>query len=370
MSHKILKIGDTTYKGSLSSAINIFFHVHLFCYWAVTGIMPDQSPVIFQCPFLSQSNTVKYNIYSCKWSGMSDKSTTPSTVHYRNCSSGIILRIRLHSTKVNANAMLFVISPLKWSKNLSTIDTARSLSFSVNNSLVKSVIEWIMAIEMTVRVKRSLLECIDRNPVWNLCWKCYQSETWSDTFPWQGGCIHHFVGDANGIKIRDLPFSPDWKRFSQLQLDRFTVLKQSLHVDQTPVLSFGPRPRSPMSLARKFFNIINMDKCLLNTRMHYSRMRTGRSLTVCRSLLPEGVCSGGGVFALGVSAVWGVSALGGCLLLGGVCSGGGGVSALGEGYLVPVGVGIPACTEADTPPFNRMTDTCKNITLAQLRCGR
>ena len=170
----------------------------------------------------SESNIVKYNIYSCKWSGMSDKSTTPSTVHYRNCSSGIILRIRLHSTKVNANAMLFVISPLKWSKNLSTIDTARSLSFSVNNSLVKSVIEWIMAIEMTVRVKRSLLECIDRNPVWNLCWKCYQSETRSDTFPWRGGCIHHFVGDANGIKIRDLPFSPDGKRFSQLQLDRFT----------------------------------------------------------------------------------------------------------------------------------------------------
>ena len=56
------------------------------------------------------------------------------------------------------------------------------------------------------------------------------------------------------------------------------------------------------------------------TRMHSSRMRTGHSLTVCRSLL----------------------------LGGGVCSGGG---------------GIPACTEAD-PPVNRMTDTSKNITLA------
>ena len=30
------------------------------------------------------------------------------------------------------------------------------------------------------------------------------------------------------------------------------------------------------------------------TRMHSSRMRTGRSLTVCWSLLPGGVCSGGG----------------------------------------------------------------------------
>ena len=51
--------------------------------------------------------------------------------------------------------------------------------------------------------------------------------------------------------------------------------------------------------------------------MHSSRMRTGRSLTVCRSLLPAG---------------WG---------------------------------GIPAFTEADTPPpANRMTDTSKIITLA------
>ena len=78
------------------------------------------------------------------------------------------------------------------------------------------------------------------------------------------------------------------------------------------------------------------------TRMHSSRMRTGRSLTVCRSLLPRGgvVCSQGVCLLQGVSALgggvcsWrgvllqGVSAPGGCLLLegvfalGGVCSGG------------------------------------------------
>ena len=88
------------------------------------------------------------------------------------------------------------------------------------------------------------------------------------------------------------------------------------------------------------------------TRMHSSRMLTGRSLTVCRSLLPggRGICSRGcllweggvcsqggcllwGCLLLGVSASGGVcyrrlSALGGgCLLLGGclppwgVCSG-------------------------------------------------
>ena len=47
------------------------------------------------------------------------------------------------------------------------------------------------------------------------------------------------------------------------------------------------------------------------------------------ALLGGGVCSCG----VGVSALWGVP------LLGGVCSGG----------------GIPACTEADTPPVDRQT---------------
>ena len=92
--------------------------------------------------------------------------------------------------------------------------------------------------------------------------------------------------------------------------------------------------------------------------MHSSRMRTGRSLTVCCSVLPGGggVCSGGlpgprgrgggdgvcsgGVPGLGGSALGGVSALGGCLLWGG-----------------------SPCPE--TPrPVNRITHTCKNITLA------
>ena len=67
------------------------------------------------------------------------------------------------------------------------------------------------------------------------------------------------------------------------------------------------------------------------TRMHSSRMRTGRSLTVFRSLLlgEGGVCSGG-------VCLWG-----GGLLLGGVCSwgsahgGGGGVCS--QGGLIPGG---------------------------------
>ena len=94
----------------------------------------------------------------------------------------------------------------------------------------------------------------------------------------------------------------------------------------------------------------------LLTRMHSSRMRTVR----CRSrLLWGGVCLGvsaqggvgpevsaSGVSAQGVSAQ-GVSAQGvsaqGCLPKGGIWQ---------------------------TPPVNRMTDACENITLPHLRCGR
>ena len=72
----------------------------------------------------------------------------------------------------------------------------------------------------------------------------------------------------------------------------------------------------------------------------------------------------------GGSAPWGVSAPGG--------SGPRGVALLGGGVSAPGGLcsgggggGIPACTEAHTPPpVDRITDACKNITLAQLRCGR
>ena len=76
-------------------------------------------------------------------------------------------------------------------------------------------------------------------------------------------------------------------------------------------------------------------------------MRTGRSLTVCCSLLPGregGLLPGGSV--LGGSAPGGSPCLGGCLPARGVS---------------PCPGGSP-CPE--TPPVNRITDTCKNITLA------
>ena len=81
------------------------------------------------------------------------------------------------------------------------------------------------------------------------------------------------------------------------------------------------------------------------TRMHSSRMRTGRSLTVCWSLLlGGGVWSGGCVWSWGVCSRGGVCSQAEGLLPGSVCSG---------GCLLPGGCGIPACTEseADTPPL-------------------
>ena len=75
------------------------------------------------------------------------------------------------------------------------------------------------------------------------------------------------------------------------------------------------------------------DPISLKTRMHSSRMRTGRSLTVCWSLLPGGVCLVGGV----VSAPGGVCLVRGwwCLLPGGSAWSGGGWC------LLPGGGGSP-----------------------------
>ena len=84
---------------------------------------------------------------------------------------------------------------------------------------------------------------------------------------------------------------------------------------------------------------INVSLNLFQTRMHSSGMRTSHSLTVCQ----------GGLLL-------GVSAPGGCLLPKGV-SAPGGVSAA-------VGVVVSEHALRQTPPVNRMTNRCKNITLA------
>ena len=73
-------------------------------------------------------------------------------------------------------------------------------------------------------------------------------------------------------------------------------------------------------------------------------MRTDRPFTVCWSL-PRGGSAPGGSPCV-------------CVCVGGWFQPGG----------LPAGGALPALPE--TPPVDRITDACKNITLAQLRCDR
>ena len=80
--------------------------------------------------------------------------------------------------------------------------------------------------------------------------------------------------------------------------------------------------------------------------------------------LPEGCLSTGGVSAHeGGAYLPGGQPAGGCLPRGGVCLPMG-VSAQRGHVCLPGGICLPH------PTMNRMTDTWKNITLPQLRCGR
>ena len=89
--------------------------------------------------------------------------------------------------------------------------------------------------------------------------------------------------------------------------------------------------------------------------MHSSRMRTGCSLTVC-------CCSSGG-FSLVPGGGWSAWSRGAvvCLVRGGSpwSRGGGGLFSLVWGGSSWSRRGSP-----ETPPVNRITDMCKNITLA------
>ena len=101
--------------------------------------------------------------------------------------------------------------------------------------------------------------------------------------------------------------------------------------------------------------------------MHSSRMRTGRSLTggVCSRGAGGSAVRGGSVCSRGVSALGGVCSRGG-LFPGGLirgCVSARGVSASG-GMSAPRGVCAAGGLPQTCPPVNRMTNRCKNITLA------
>ena len=106
--------------------------------------------------------------------------------------------------------------------------------------------------------------------------------------------------------------------------------------DETKFYWLTNKQTSSIKLKRQF-----------RTKMHSSRMGTGRSLTVC---------PGGGGSALGLGGVcfWGCLLLGGCVSApGAVCS---------RGCLFQLVASQHALRQ--TPPLDWITDTSKNITLA------
>ena len=110
------------------------------------------------------------------------------------------------------------------------------------------------------------------------------------------------------------------------------------------------------------FPLLEIDYYRKKTRMHSSRMRTARALTVSPSMLCTGGC-----------LLWGVPSLG----VGGSAPGGKGVCSLGVPGLAGSGPGgvcsrrvVSQHALRQTPPMNRITHACENITLPKLRCGR
>ena len=142
-----------------------------------------------------------------------------------------------------------------------------------------------------------------------------------------------------------------YKNDRNVRFELFTKTEKNLHTNQqnehTPgfiivaVLFFDK--------CNRIFNKVLMTISTLKTRKHSSRMRTGRSLTVCRSLLPGGVSAPGGcVCSGGCLLLGGVCSGGVCLLQGGVCSWGGLVP--GGGGPVPEGWEVSQHALRQTPP--------------------
>ena len=122
------------------------------------------------------------------------------------------------------------------------------------------------------------------------------------------------------------------------------VWNLSPNLNPSPAVEISHKMSSQI-FAEGFGLCLDQRENALVTRMHSSRMRTGRSLTVCCSLLPGGCLLPGG----------------GCLLRG--------VSALGGS--APGGVSQHALRQTPPPLWTEfLTHACENITLAQLRCGR
>ena len=130
------------------------------------------------------------------------------------------------------------------------------------------------------------------------------------------------------------PITPTCPLLGTVALGPQSVLgdRNACHCWSDPLSTTTTRYMIPAHICNK---IMNKTLKTMNTRMHSSRMRTGRSLTVCRGVH---ACRRGGACFLG-----GCMLPGGCMLWG----------------------GCPGMHWGRPPPnVNRITDTSKNITLA------
>ena len=149
--------------------------------------------------------------------------------------------------------------------------------------------------------------------------------------------LQHCDGDlSKPTTKRKLKSSGNWVFDCEMKKNYRAQTPENLAL--ATILQKFKKTSTPLDLVIiKRIAVTNLDR----TRLHSSRMRTARALTVSPSMLfVGGVCTGG-LSAPGVG--WG------CLLPG--------------VYLLPGGC-IPACTEADTPLWTEfLTHTYENITL-------
>ena len=145
----------------------------------------------------------------------------------------------------------------------------------------------------------------------------------------------------------------------------FLIIKYCLQVWVTDLIVFKfvqKNVKKFQELNHDTFICKKLRQLQIMTRMHSSRMRTGRSYTVCWSLLPGGGVCSGGVCSQG----------GGCLLLGGgVCSWGGClVGGSAPGGCLLGGLVSQHALRQTPPPWTEWQTGVKILHWPQLRCGR
>ena len=159
------------------------------------------------------------------------------------------------------------------------------------------------------------------------------------------------------------PFAEKRLQFNLIQSEwnwRWKSKEQEVFWSNICKISFPFNPfKSSLQILNAPFNVTFFQwfaKQFSITRMHSSRMRTARTLTVSPSMLQGGWSAAGGGLLLG-----------GCLLLGGVCSQG--VSAAGR-VSAPGGLVSQHAVRQTPPLWTEWKTGAKYILAPNFVCGR